>query len=125
MGRASWYAHDRAPGQVRLCVSKVKLRASLPKNYGEGDDDARSGCEQVGLSEVTLRRRLKDEASDLEVIPDSSAPILVTTESVERAWWAALAALGRADLLLQTTMRDLAQLRRAYANLVLSTATEI
>ena len=73
---------------------------------------------KLGLSEDTLRRRLKDEASDLEVIPDSSAPILVTTESVERAWWAALAALGRADLLLQATMRDLAQLRRAYANLV-------
>jgi hypothetical protein len=73
---------------------------------------------KLGLSEDTLRRRLKDEASDLEVIPDSSAPILVTTESVERAWWAALAALGGADLQLRTTMNELAQLRRAYADLL-------
>jgi hypothetical protein len=73
---------------------------------------------KLGLSEDTLRRRLRDEASDLEVIPDSSAPILVTTESVERAWWAALAALGRADLELRTMMKELAQLRRAHAHLL-------
>jgi hypothetical protein len=73
---------------------------------------------QLGLSEDTLRRRLKDKDGDLEVIPGTSAPILLTTASVERAWWSALAALGRADLEVQSVIEELDRLRKAHAKLL-------